>query len=302
MGIIHCVSNDQVYVVENCGAYSKSAQPGLLVTPLPCCCKVAGRVSKRIVELGVDVETKTLDNVFVHINVSVQYTVIPSKIYEAFYMLEEPESQIKSYVFDVVRSTVPTQNLDTVFESKDDIALAVKHELTNKMEAYGFLIVQTLVTDVSPDARVKAAMNAINASKRDRLAAQEKAEADKLLTVKRAEADAEAKYLQGEGLARQRKAIIEGLQESVTDLQTVKGLDSKEVLDLVLITQYFDTLKELGDHSAGQTLFVPHNPGALAALADEIRSGIVNNPSSTTPPSSSSYSSLSPNRAQGPRR
>eukprot|EP01068_Selenidium_serpulae_P007587 Selendium_serpulae@DN4756_c0_g1_i1.p2 len=300
MGIIHCVSNDQVYIVENCGKFDRAAQPGLLVTPIPCWCRVSGKVSKRIVELNVDVETKTLDNVFVHINISVQYAVISNKIYEAYYMLEEPENQIRSYVFDVVRSTVPTQNLDTVFESKDDIALAVKSELTTKMETYGYLIVQTLVTDISPDSRVKSAMNAINASKRDRLAAQEKAEADKLLTVKRAEADAEAKYLQGEGLARQRKAIIDGLQESVTDFQSVKGLDSKEVLDLVLITQYFDTLKELGEHSKGQTLFVPHNPGALATLAEEIRGGIV----SSQHPSSSSNSNSSPSnvRAHGPRK
>eukprot|EP00923_Selenidium_pygospionis_P027540 GHVN01049641.1.p1 GENE.GHVN01049641.1~~GHVN01049641.1.p1 ORF type:complete len:305 (+),score=38.78 GHVN01049641.1:178-1092(+) len=275
MGCVQCVPNDQVYVVERCGKFHQTATAGFLCLPIPCIWRVAGRVSKRILQLEVSVETKTSDNVFVNVGVSVQYAVQQEKIYEAYYSLADAAGQIQSYVFDVVRSTVPTQTLDTVFESKDEIAMAVKRELTKTMDEYGYTIIKTLITDVAPDHHVKNAMNAINASKRDRMAAQERAEADKLLTVKKAEADAEAKYLQGEGIARQRKAIIEGLQESVADFQDMKGLDTKEVLDLVLITQYFDTLKELGASSGNQTVFIPHNPGALGQLADEIRSGVI---------------------------
>eukprot|EP00921_Rhytidocystis_pertsovi_P015135 GHVQ01024191.1.p1 GENE.GHVQ01024191.1~~GHVQ01024191.1.p1 ORF type:complete len:247 (+),score=35.29 GHVQ01024191.1:413-1153(+) len=244
MGCFHSVPNDKIYVVEKCGKFDRMALPGLLFLPLPCVCDVVGRVSTRICQLDVLVETKTKDNVFVQINISVQYAVQRDKVFEAQYSLQNPVDQIRSYVFDVVRSTVPNQNLDEVFESKDDIATAVKHQLKATMDAFGYSIVKTLVTDINPDQRVKNAMNEINASKRNRIAAQEKAEADKLLAVKRAEAEAEAKFLQGEGIARQRKAIIEGLRDSVTDFSSnIQGMNAKDVLDLVLITQYFDTLK-----------------------------------------------------------
>eukprot|EP00922_Rhytidocystis_sp_ex-Travisia-forbesii_P029195 GHVS01042749.1.p1 GENE.GHVS01042749.1~~GHVS01042749.1.p1 ORF type:complete len:284 (-),score=29.28 GHVS01042749.1:252-1103(-) len=276
MGCCYSVPNDKVYVVESCGKFSKLATPGLLMLPLPCVCQVAGRVSTRIGQIDVLVETKTKDNVFVQINVSVQFVVRMDKVFEAHYSLQNHVDQIRSYVFDVVRSTVPNQNLDEVFESKDEIATSVKHQLKQTMEAFGYTIVKTLVTDINPDQRVKNAMNEINASKRNRIAAQEKAEADKLLAVKRAEAEAEAKYLQGAGIARQRKAIVEGLRDSVTDFRsTMKGMDAKNVLDLVLITQYFDTLKDIGVSSGKQTIFVPHNPGSLSSLADEIKGGVL---------------------------
>eukprot|EP00922_Rhytidocystis_sp_ex-Travisia-forbesii_P029188 GHVS01042742.1.p1 GENE.GHVS01042742.1~~GHVS01042742.1.p1 ORF type:complete len:284 (-),score=37.37 GHVS01042742.1:267-1118(-) len=276
MGCCYSVPNDKVYVVEQCGKFSKLAHPGLLVLPLPCVCTVAGRVSTRIGQIDVLVETKTKDNVFVQINVSVQFVVRMDKVFEAHYSLQNHVEQIRSYVFDVVRSTVPNQNLDDVFESKDEIATSVKQQLKQTMDAFGYSIVKTLVTDINPDQRVKNAMNEINASKRNRIAAQEKAEADKLLAVKRAEAEAEAKYLQGAGIARQRKAIVEGLRDSVSDFRSnMKGMEAKDVLDLVLITQYFDTLKDIGLSSGKQTIFVPHNPGSLSALADEIKGGVL---------------------------
>lgn len=276
MGCFHSVPNDKVFVVETCGKFSKLAHPGLLFLPLPCVCTIAGHVTTRICQLDVLVETKTKDNVFVQVNVSVQYVVRSDKVFEAHYSLQNHLDQIRSYVFDVVRSTVPNQNLDDVFESKDEIATAVKQQLKQTMDAFGYSIVKTLVTDINPDQRVKNAMNEINASKRNRVAAQEKAEADKLLSVKRAEAEAEAKYLQGAGIARQRKAIVEGLKDSVTDFSaSMKGMDAKDVLDLVLITQYFDTLKDIGMSSGKQTIFVPHNPGSLSSLAEEIRGGVL---------------------------
>lgn len=278
MGCIQSVNNDQIKVVERCGKFSKTAGPGLLVLPLNICCieNVAGEVSTRIQQLDVRVETKTKDNVFVEITVSVQYLVMNNKVYEAFYRLQEPRAQINSYVFDVVRAEVPKLNLDEVFETKENIGIAVKKELSAVMENYGYMIIKTLVTDVTPDRRVRDAMNEINASKRQRIAAQEKAEADKVLIVKKAEGEAETKWLQGQGIARQRKAIVDGLRESVHDFSSsVGGMTAKDVLDLVLITQYFDTLKDLGATSGHQTIFIPHNPGSLGALAEEIRSGVI---------------------------
>ena len=227
--------------------------------------------------LDVNVETKTFDNVFVNVLVSVQYVVSSDKIYEAFYSLQNAEAQMSSYIFDVVRSKVPTMQLDHVFNNKIDIAEAVKAQLSEKLSSFGFTIVKTLVTDVDPDQDVKAAMNEINASKRRREAMEQQAEADKLLQVKKAEAEAEAKHLQGQGIARQRRAIIDGLRTSVSEIQQGNNkLGPKEVMDLVLMTQYFDTLKELGQTSDKQTLFIGHNPGALSKLADEIKMGVIN--------------------------
>eukprot|EP00919_Chromeraceae_sp_WS-2016_P073497 GHVR01173788.1.p1 GENE.GHVR01173788.1~~GHVR01173788.1.p1 ORF type:complete len:216 (+),score=49.71 GHVR01173788.1:327-974(+) len=206
----------------------------------------------------------------------VQYVVMLERIFESFYKLQSSHEQIKAYVFDVVRATVPKLLLDDVFESKEEIAIAVKTELKKSMDDFGYSIIKTLVTDIQPDKRVRDAMNEINASKRMRVAQSEKAEADKLLLVKRAEGEAETKFLQGQGIARQRKAIVDGLRESVHDFSTaVGGMSAKEVLDLVLITQYFDTLKDLGAQSKEQTIFIPHNPGSLSALAEEIRSGVI---------------------------
>ncbi|CEL94429.1 unnamed protein product [Vitrella brassicaformis CCMP3155] len=276
MGFCHSVPNDKLYIIETCGKFTNVAQPGFLCLPLPCVMYKAGEVSSRVQQLDVAVNTKTKDNVFVDITVSVQFMVQLDKVFEAHYRLQDAGRQINSYVFDVVRATVPRQNLDEVFESKEEIATAVKEELRKSMDEFGWTIIKTLVTDVSPDRRVRDAMNEINASKRQRVATQEKAEADKVLIVKKAEAEAESKYLQGEGIARQRKAIVDGLRESVHDFsKNISGMGAKDVLDLVLITQYFDTLKDLGAQSGHQTIFIPHNPGSLGALAEEIRGGVV---------------------------
>lgn len=217
----------------------------------------AGDVSLRIQESYMTCETKTKDNVFVSIQLAVQFEVIRAKIFEAFYSLQNPVVQINAYVFDVVRNQVPRMLLDEVFESKDDIALRVKESLCKTMGEFGFYIHQCLVTDIAPNGRVREAMNEINASRRLRLAATERAEAEKILAVKQAEAEAESKYLQGQGIARQRRAIIDGLRDSVGDFQdSVSGMNAKDILELVLLTQYFDTVKEIGCQSGSNVVFV----------------------------------------------
>jgi regulator of protease activity HflC (stomatin/prohibitin superfamily) len=224
---------------------------------VPCACQRAGDVSLRIQENTMTCETKTKDNVFVSIQLAVQYEVIRSKIYEAFYSLQNPITQINAYVFDVVRSTVPKMLLDEVFESKDEIASQVKDSLCKTMGEFGFFIHQCLVTDISPNNRVRDAMNEINASRRLRLAATERAEAEKILAVKQAEAEAESKHLQGQGIARQRKAIVDGLRDSVGEFQdSVHGMSAKDILELVLLTQYFDTVKDIGCGGKANTIFV----------------------------------------------
>jgi len=262
-------------VLEFFGKFSRIAKPGLNIK-VPFLEKVVGRVNMKIQQLDVDVETKTKDNVFVKVTVSVQYFVLENKVYEAFYKLDDANAQITSFVFDVVRSRVPGIILDELFENKDDIAMAVKTELSQVMDDFGYGIVKTLVTDIDPDAKVKASMNEINAAQRIRVASEEKGEADKILKVKLAEADAESKALSGKGIADQRKAIIDGLRDSVDDFQkTIPGTDAKEVMNLVLITQYFDTIKDIGTSDNKGTIFVPHSPGSVTNLGDEIRNAMM---------------------------
>jgi regulator of protease activity HflC (stomatin/prohibitin superfamily) len=219
---------------------------------------------------------RTKDNVFVNIVVSVQYSVIPENIYDAYYKLTNTSEQIKAYVFDVVRSTVPKINLDDVFTTKEEIALSVKEELTKSMETFGYQIVQTLVTDISPDSRVKDAMNEINAAQRMRIAAQDKAEAEKIMVVKAAEGEAEAKYLAGTGIARQRQAIINGMQESMTQFTgEFKEVSASSVMDMIIVTQYFDTLKDIGASSKSNTVFIPSDPSNVSNISSQIRNGII---------------------------
>lgn len=275
LGVV-CVPQDRAGVVEQCGKYSRVLHPG---PNFVCCCigeYVAGSVSLRVDQLDVQCETKTKDNVFVHVLVSVQYEVPQEQTYEAFYKLTNPRAQITSYVFDVVRSTVPKIILDDVFDSKDEIAQAVKQELSKTMPGYGYSILQTLVTDISPDLRVKNAMNEINAAQRTRQAATDKAEAEKILVVKAAEADAESKYLQGVGISRQRQAIIGGLQESVVKFtDQVGGITPKDVLELMMMTQYFDMMKDIGEKSGGTCIFVPHTPGVVGEIGSQIRNSFL---------------------------
>jgi len=265
-------------VIQTWGKFKKFAEPGCHCI-VPCCGdEIAGALSTRIQSLDVACETKTKDNVFVTIIVSTQYMVLkdPERMYDAFYKLTDSREQIRSYIFDVVRSTVPRINLDDVFTTKEEIAVEVKSMLEKAMTEFGYSIIQTLVTDIAPDQKVKIAMNEINAAARQRVAAQDRAEAEKIMVVKAAEADAEAKYLQGTGIARQRQAIINGLRESVVNFQAeVSDINSKDVMEMMMMTQYFDTMKEIGTSKNTNTIFVPAGPGAVADAASQIRAGIM---------------------------
>eukprot|EP00397_Hematodinium_sp_SG-2012_P018218 GEMP01018655.1.p1 GENE.GEMP01018655.1~~GEMP01018655.1.p1 ORF type:complete len:283 (+),score=47.14 GEMP01018655.1:101-949(+) len=273
---IDTVQQDEIAIIEHCGKFSRTQPGGCLFLPVPCYCVKAGTISTRIQQLPVKVETKTKDNVFVECTIDVQYVAATERIKEAFYRLTNPSAQINSYVFDVVRGTVPKINLDDLFASKDLIADDVKSGLAAVMDSFGYLIIKTLVTDIIPAHKVREAMNDIETSKRLRHAAVEKAESDKLIMVKRAEAEAEYKYHQGAGIARQRKAIIEGMKTSVgTFTEAIEGMNARDVLELVLITQYFDTLKEIGSSSGCTTIFMGSNPAAMQGVSSEIRNGFM---------------------------
>jgi len=262
--------------VEKWGKYTHTLSPGLhFVNPF-CGEGLIGTLSLRVQELDVRCETKTQDNVFVMVSVSVQYHVLHDIEYDAYYKLTNPRQQITAYVCNVVRSTVPRIKLDHVFETKDEIAHAVRDELEKVMGSFGYKIVQALVTDIEPDAKVKASMNEINAAQRLRVAAADQAEAQKIVAVKQAEAEAESKYLSGLGIARQRKAIVDGLRDSVIAFsEVVGGTTPKDVMDLLLINQYFDTLKEIGAHSRTNTIFIPHSPAGVADVSQQVRDGFI---------------------------
>jgi regulator of protease activity HflC (stomatin/prohibitin superfamily) len=240
---VFTVQQQTVAIVERLGAFHHEAGPGIHFR-IPGIDKIAARINLRVQQLDVAIETKTEDNVFVNLVASVQYFVLPEKVYLAQYKLDDAHRQIRSYVFDVVRAQVPRIKLDDVFEKKDDIAEAVKVELSHVMEGFGYGIVKALVTDIEPDPHVKASMNEINAAQRMRVAANEKGEAERILKVKAAQGDAESKALQGKGIADQRAAIVAGLRDSVDEFQrSVPGTTAKDVMNLVLMTQYLEMLK-----------------------------------------------------------
>lgn len=269
------VRQQTAVIVERFGKFNKIAAAGLNLK-IPFIDTIAGRVSLRVQQLDVRVETKTKDNVFVFVVVSVQYFILPEKVLDAFYRLQNPQEQITSYVFDTIRARVPNVELDTLFETKDDIATAVKTELDEVMADFGYGIVKALVTDIDPDAKVKMSMNEINAAQRLREAAIQQAEADKIRVVKAAEGEAESKALQGQGIANQRRAIIEGLKESVESFnKTIDGTNAAEVMNLVLMTQYFDTLKEIGMSGKGTTILIPHSPGGMEDISAQMRDAII---------------------------
>jgi len=271
---IQCVSTGNIGIVERFGKFSHTANPGMNCILWPVF-SMSQTLSMRIQPLVVECETKTRDNVFVNVAVSVQYQVIREKVKEAAYKLTNPQQQIRAYVFDVVRSTVPQMDLDRAFESKDTVAQSVKEQLTHAMSEYGYVILQALVTDLNPDNRVRSAMNEINASKRLKEAATEKAEAEKILLVKAAEADAESKYLSGVGVAKQRKAIVDGLRDSVSEFsESVDGARAKDVISLLVITQYFDMLDNVGTQSKSSTLFLPHSPNNVVSLQHQLKEGL----------------------------
>jgi regulator of protease activity HflC (stomatin/prohibitin superfamily) len=262
-------------LVERFGKFKKVSGAGLNFK-VPLIDQIAGRLSLRVQQLDVRVETKTKDNVFVLVVVSVQYHVLTNKVTDAFYKLQNPQEQITAYVFDTVRARVPGVPLDQLFEMKDDIANAVKTELDTVMDDFGYGIIKALVTDIDPDAKVKTSMNEINAAQRMRMAAIEQAEADKIRVVKAAEAEAESKALQGQGIANQRKAIIEGLRESVENFSnSVNGVKSQDVMNLVMMTQYFDTIKELGNSGKSNTILIPHSPSGMGDLSEQIRNAMI---------------------------
>ena len=276
-GGFYTVATAESAVVQRFGKFVRVSGAGLNFK-LPWFESVAGRVNLRVQQFKVEVETKTQDNVFVRVIVSVQYQVIPQKVYEAFYKLTSPGDQITSYVYDSVRSQVPKMPLDDVFAKKDDVADAVKRELAAVMDDFGYTIIKALVTDIDPDAKVKSAMNDINAAQREQVAAQARGEAEKILKVKQAEAEAEAKALQGKGIADQRKAIVAGLRESVEAFkESVEGSTAKDVMALVLMTQYFDTLKEIGAQAKSNVIFMPNAPGAQAEFLQQIQNVVMGN-------------------------
>ncbi|EKY17436.1 MULTISPECIES: SPFH domain-containing protein [Capnocytophaga] len=246
--------------IERFGKFESIRHSGLQMK-IPIIDKVAARISLKIQQLDVIVETKTLDDVFVKIKVSVQFVVIKEKVYDAIYKLEYPHDQITSYVFDVVRAEVPKMKLDDVFVKKDDIAIAVKREVQESMETYGYDIIKTLVTDIDPDAQVKAAMNRINAAEREKVAAQYEGDAQRILIVEKAKAEAESKRLQGQGIADQRREIARGLVESVDVLQKV-GVSSQEASALIVVTQHYDTLQAVGQQTKSNLILLPNSPEA----------------------------------------
>jgi len=265
-----CVSTSEAVVVERLGKFDRFIQPGLGFIICPCEQR-AGTVSFRVQQLNVRVETKTKDNVFLTAVVSVQYQIIRESVYQAFYSLTNPSQQITAHIYDVMRSELPTLELDAVFEAKEELALAVKNSLSETMSAYGFQILQALITDLDPDIRVKNAMNEINSAKRLKFAVAERAEGDKILQVKGAEAEAEAKYLSGVGVAKQRKAIVDGLRESIVDFSDgVKSASSKDVMDLLLLTQYFDCIRDVGSAPHCKTTFVPSGHGGASAMRNSL--------------------------------
>ncbi|HUL15994.1 MAG TPA: SPFH domain-containing protein [Terriglobales bacterium] len=275
LGSFFTVETAQVAIVQRLGKFARVAGPGLN-WKTPYLETVVRRLSMKVQQFDVQVETKTQDNVFVQIPVSIQYKVIPDAVEAAFYKLSDPVKQIESMVYNVVLGHVPKMKLDDTFLNQADIAADLRDSLDASMKEYGYSIVKVLISDIVPDQKVKAAMNDINAAQREREATVSRAETNKLLLVKQAEAEAESKRLQGEGIANQRKAIISGLKDSVEDFaKTVPGSTPQDVMQLVLMTQYFDTLKDIAGNDRSNTVLIPHTPDTLTDLFGQIRNAIV---------------------------
>ena len=262
------VKQQTAAIIERFGRFTSIRQSGLQMK-IPLVDKVSGRLSLKIQQLDVIIETKTKDDVFVKLKVSVQYKVIRDKVEDAFYKLDYPHDHITSYVFDVVRAEVPKMILDDVFLKKDDIAIAVKSELNDAMMEYGYDIIKTLVTDIDPDAQVKEAMNRINAADREKTAAQYEGDAQRILIVEKAKAEAESKRLQGQGIADQRREIARGLEESVQVLNKV-GINSQEASALIVVTQHYDTLQSIGQHTNSNLILLPNSPQAGSNMLNDM--------------------------------
>ena len=267
------VKQQTAVIVERFGKYHSIRHSGLQLK-IPLVDRISGRVNLRIQQLDVIVETKTKDDVFVRLKISVQFQVLSQKVYDAFYKLQNPHDQITSYVFDVVRAEVPKMKLDDVFERKDDIAIAVKSELNEAMSTYGYDIIKTLVTDIDPDVQVKAAMNRINAAEREKVAAEYEAEAERIKIVAKARAEAESKRLQGQGIADQRREIARGLEESVDVLNNV-GINSQEASALIVVTQHYDTLQSIGEATNTNLILLPNSPQAGSDMLNNMIASFV---------------------------
>jgi regulator of protease activity HflC (stomatin/prohibitin superfamily) len=284
VGSFFTVQTAEVAIVQRLGKFARVAGPGLN-WKTPFIENVVRRMSMKVLQFDVQVETKTQDNVFVQIPVSIQYKVIPEGVEAAFYKLSDPVKQIESMVYNVVLGHVPKMKLDDTFINQADIAKDLRDSLDASMHEYGYSIVKVLISDIVPDAKVKAAMNDINAAAREREATVSRAETNKLLLVKQAEAEAESKRLQGEGIANQRKAIIAGLKDSIEDFsKAVAGATPQDVMQLVLVTQYFDTLKDIAANDRTNTVLVPHSPNTINDLFAQFRDTMITTNALSTPP------------------
>ena len=274
ISMLYVVRQQSVAIVERFGRYQKIATSGIHMRLPFGIDKIAARIQLRLLQSEIVVETKTKDNVFVMMNVATQYRVNEQNVTDAYYKLMRPEAQIKSYIEDALRSSVPKLTLDELFEKKDEIALEVQHQVAEEMTTYGYIIVKTLITKVEPDAEVKQSMNEINAAQRKRVAAQELAEADKIKIVTAAEAEAEKDRLHGVGIAQQRKAIVDGLAESIAELKEANvGMSEEQIMSILLTNQYLDTLNTFAA-KVNQTLFLPNNPNGVDDIRTQILSAL----------------------------
>jgi len=267
------VKQQTAAIMERLGKFQSVKSPGLHFK-IPLVDRVRGRINLKTQQLDVVVETKTFDDVFVRLKVSVQFLVLADSVYDAFYRLENPHDQITSYVFDVVRAEVPKMKLDDVFVKKDDVANAIKNELQEAMNDYGYEIVRALVTDIDPDQQVKEAMNRINAAEREKIAAEYEGEAERIRIVAKAKAEAESKRLQGQGIADQRREIAKGLEESVEVLNNV-GINSQEASALIVVTQHYDTLQSMGENTNSNLILMPNSPNAGSEMLTEMTASFI---------------------------
>ncbi len=270
---IFIVKQQTMVLVERLGKFQSIKGPGLQFK-IPFVDRIAGRVNLKIQQLDVMVETKTKDNVFVKLKVSVQFRVLADAVFDAFYKLENSYEQITAYVFDTVRAEVPKMKLDDVFERKDDIAVAIRRELEDAMNEYGYGIVKALVTDIDPDHEVKVSMNRINAAERQKLAAEYEGEAERIRIVAKARAEAESKRLQGQGIADQRREIARGLEESVEVLNKV-GINSQEASALIVVTQHYDTMQSLGENTNSNLILLPNSPSSASNMLTDMVTSFV---------------------------
>ncbi|MGI9530266.1 SPFH domain-containing protein [Lutimonas sp.] len=267
------VKQQTAFIIERFGKYQSIRFAGLQIK-IPFIDRIAARLSLRIQQLDVVVETKTQDDVFVQLKISVQYQILRDKVYDAYYKLQNPHEQLTAYIFDLVRAEIPKMILDDVFEKKDDVAFAVKRDLKEAMLEYGYDIVKALVTDIDPDSSVKEAMNRINAAEREKLAAQHEGDAQRILIVERAKAEAESKRLQGKGIADQRREIARGLEESVDTLNKA-GINPQEASALIVITQHYDTLQSIGADSSSNLILLPNNPNAASSMLNDMTASLL---------------------------